>query len=185
MKKILGIIVGAAIALASCTNEEESTWDKYRDWRELNDAWLLEMQAKTNADGSPFYTVIVPEWNPGTFVLMHWFDGRDANADNLTPLYTSTVDVRYQLHLCNDTMVDCSDELTAYGQKGIFRTKISSLIPGWAIAMENMHCGDSVEIIVPYGAAYAAQTNGNIDPYSNLRFNIRLVDIPYYEKAPY
>ena len=56
---------------------------------------------------------------------------------------------------------------------------------GWAIGIPQMHCGDTVELIVPYGVGYGAQNTGTIKPYSNLRFNIRLVDIPYLEAPPY
>ena len=48
-----------------------------------------------------------------------------------------------------------------------------------------MRCGDTAQVVLPYGVAYGSQNLGDIPPYSNLRFNIRLVDIPYYEKPPY
>jgi FKBP-type peptidyl-prolyl cis-trans isomerase len=50
--------------------------------------------------------------------------------------------------------------------------------------MENMRCGDSVEVIIPYGLAYGSTGSTSIYPYSNLKFNIRLVDIPLYELKP-
>ena len=172
-------------AMQSCTTEEETTWDKYREWREFNEEWLTDLQAKKNPDGTPYYQVVVPRWNNGAFVLMHWYNDREETAGNLSPLYTSTVDVRYRLHLADGTAADSSDNVTSYGAKGIFRTDLRSVIQGWPIGLEQMHCGDTVELIVPYGVGYGAQEMGVVQPYSNLRFNIRLVDIPYYEAAPY
>ena len=190
MKKLLAIIASAggllgAMTFSSCLNDEESTWDKYREYREANDAWLLEMQARKNADGTPYYKTIVPSWNPDAFVLLHYFNDPQENADKLSPLYTSTVDVRYKLHLYDGTPVDSSDLVNRYGALGIYRTQLTSVIIGWPMALSQVHCGDSVEVIVPYGVGYGAQESGTILPYSNLRFNIRLVDIPFYELGSY
>ena len=181
MRKILAIIAVIGIVLAACTTEEETTWDKYREWREVNNAWLEEMEARTNADGTPYFEKVVPDWNPGAYVLVHYFNDRAATADKLSPIYTSTVDVRYRLHLHDGTPVDSSDLVTSTGTAGIFRTPLTSVVLGWAMALTQMHCGDTAEVVVPYGVGYGAQEVGQIKPYSNLRFNIRLVDVPFYE----
>ena len=55
------------------------------------------------------------------------------------------------------------------------------MIAGWKLAVQNMHVGDSVEVLIPYAQAYGTKSNGVIKPYTALRFNLRLVDIPYYE----
>ncbi|MCH5221893.1 MAG: FKBP-type peptidyl-prolyl cis-trans isomerase [Muribaculaceae bacterium] len=184
MRKLLIIIPLIALAFVACIKSEETTWEKYRDWRELNDAWLVEMQSRTNPDGTPYYQVIVPDWNPGAYVLLHYYNDPAETADKLSPIYTSTVDVRYQLHLYDGTPVDSSDLINQYGKLGIFRTKLTDVIIGWPMALTKMHCGDTVELIVPYDVGYGAMENSTIKPYSNLRFNIRLEDIPYYEQTP-
>lgn len=187
MRKIIPFILLAFLAAAlvsSCEKDEQSTWDKYRDWREANDAWLTAMSAKTNPDGTPYYTRIVPEWNPGSFVLIHYFNDRSETEGNLSPLYTSTVDTRYYLRLYDDTPVDSSYANTDPAP-GVFRTRLNTVIQGWSAALCNMRCGDTAEVVIPYGVAYGASDYGTIKPYSNLRFNIRLLDIPYYEASPY
>jgi FKBP-type peptidyl-prolyl cis-trans isomerase len=88
--------------------------------------------------------------------------------------------VRYNLYDCEGDTIDSSDSNTTYGA-GISRLKLSSTIEGWAIAREDMRCGDTVEVVVPYASAYGSTATSSIYPYSNLRFNIRLVDIPFYE----
>ena len=125
MKKII-IALSAILAALCCVtavscSDEKDTWEKYTEWRELNTQWLTELQTKTNPDGSPYYKTIVPSYAPGTYVLMHKFGDPEENADKLTPLYTSTVDVRYKLHLCDGTPVDSSSTLTVNGP-GIFRS---------------------------------------------------------------
>lgn len=185
MKHILAIIALAIVVLCACNNEEQSTWEKYTDWREVNNSWLEERQQLKNPDGTPYYQPIVPSWNPASYVLIHYFNDRSQTEGNLSPLYTSTIDVRYYLHLYDDTPVDSSTIVTSYGEKGIFRCRLNEMIQGWGIALPEMRCGDTAEIIVPYGVAYGAREYGNVKPYSNLRFNVRLVDIPHYESTPY
>ena len=185
MKKTTILALAAlAIASASCKDDLKTTWDEYSDWREANEAWLQEQRLRTNPDGTPYYEVIVPDWNPGAYVLIHYFNDRAETEGNLSPLYTSTIDTRYELHLYNDVAVDSSTTSTSPAP-GIFRTQLKNTVQGWAMALSNMRCGDTAQVILPYGVAYGAQNLGTILPYSNLRFNIRLVDIPYYEDPPY
>lgn len=182
MKKLLAIAAGALlISGAACTSDEESTWTQYTDWREANTAWLLQKQQLKNSDGTPYYKKVVPYWNPNTYVLAHWFNDTTETAGNLVPLYNSTVDVRYNLHLYDETPVDSSTNNTTPGP-GLYRATISNLVQGWAVIMSEMHCGDSVEVLIPYDLGYGASDYGTIKPYSALRFNIRLVDINKYEK---
>lgn len=172
------------LAISACADKEQDTWEEYADWREANNAWLEELRQKRNSDGTPYYTTIIPEWNPGAFVLIHYFNDRALTEGNLSPIYTSTVDVRYKLHLYDGTPIDSSDLVTEYGAKGIYQAQLSKQIVGWGIALPQMRCGDTAEIIVPYGVAYGAQSTGVIKPYSNLRFNVRLENIAHYETAP-
>lgn len=186
MKKII-IALSAILAALCCVtsvscSDGEDTWTKYEQWREQNNSWLAELEAKTNTDGSPYYQKIVPAYDPSKYVLMHQFGDPAENAGKLTPMYTSTVDVRYKLHLSDGTPMDSSTNLTSYGAPGIFRSALNSVVLGWAIGLcGNVHCGDSIELICPYNVAYGETGSGSILPYSALRFNIRLVDIPYYE----
>ena len=187
MKKLLIAIVlltGLGAGWTSCNNDEQTTWDKYKDWRELNNEWLEEMQSRTNPDGTPYYKVIIPSWNPATFVLIHYFNDRAETEGNLSPLYTSYTDTRYVLHDCNGAGLDSSTNLSQTGLKGVYRSQVSANVQGFAIGVMDMRCGDTAEFIVPYGLGYGSQVIGTITPYSNLQFNVRLVDIPYNETIP-
>lgn len=183
MRYIIGIIAILAVALgtSSCDNDEKTTWEEYAQWRESNEAWLKEQQALKNPDGTPYYKVIVPDWNPGSFVLIHYFNDRSETEGNLTPLYTSTVDVRYQGFTCEDERFDSSNLVNRYGKLGVARFACNGVIEGWSVALENMRVGDTAEIIVPYEAAYGATYTSSLLPYSSLRFNLRLEDIYRYE----
>lgn len=188
MKKIFAILALSALAgffLTSCNKDDNgSKWETYRIWREKNQNWLAEMQAKTNSDGTPYYQVFIPQWNPSTYILMHFENDRSETEGNLTPIFTSTVDTRYTLHLYDGTGIDSSTYNTDNGP-GIFRTQLTSVVQGWAAALTNMRCGDTVDVIIPYALGYGTNATSVIPPYSALRFGLRLVDIPRYETTPY
>jgi len=168
----------AAIPVTSCVSDNDD--DTYAEWRTANEEWLTQMEARRNADGTPYYTRVSPDWNPDAYVLIHYFNDRRETEGNLTPLYTSTVDVRYQLHTYNDVRVDSSLSNMTYGD-GVARFRINSRITGWIIAFEDIRVGDTCEVVVPYQWAYGTSVTSTMPPYSNLRFNLRLTDIPYYE----
>ncbi len=182
MKKlpfIIVLIIAGAWAFSACSSDSKTVYEMYSEWYEENETWLQEQKSLTDADGSPYYSTIVPSWNNQAYVLIHYYNDRSLTAGNLSPLYTSTVDTRYHLYYCDDTPIDSSTNITTYGQ-GIFRTKLSEVIDGWSIALLDMRCGDSAEVIIPYAQGYGVSTSSSVLPYSNLRFQIKLVDIPYY-----
>ena len=178
------VLVAVAASTVSCnTGDDEDTWKDYAEWRDINEQWIAEMEALRLPDGSPEYTRVVPVWNRNAYVLMKWFNDTMQTRDNLRPLYTSTVDVKYLGQRYDSTPFDSSYVATTYGDS-IFRTKASAVITGWAIALERMHVGDSVQVIIPYEQGYGATpvgkqgTSNFLRPYSALQFFIKLVDIP-------
>ncbi len=95
-------------------------------------------------------------------------------------MLTSTVSTKYIGRLYDNTPVDSSYNRT----DAIFTARVSSLIQGWQMALMNMHVGDTVQMVIPYELGYGSSLTGSIYPYSALRFNMRLADIPYYETRP-
>lgn len=185
MKKLLTLIASAIALSAAFTacNSDEDSYDlkDYQDWRGKNDAWVLQMQNRKNPDGTPYYQTVIPAWNPSAYILMHYFNDRAETAGNLVPLYTSTVDVCYIGRNCEGEPFDSSYNVNTYGQPGVARFGCNAVITGWTIALEQMHVGDTVEIVLPYNVAYGTSYTGSILPYSALQFNMRLVDIYKYE----
>ncbi len=167
----------AIFSLASCNlDTKNENADLYEDWFNRNQQWLAEQAELKDANGKPVYTVVKPKWNSNAYVLMRWFNDTTLNADNLRPLYTSTVDCKYYGRLYNDVPFDSSyANLTP--ADSIYRTRLTDVIPGWTIAFERMRVGDTVEVIVPFSQGYGAQESGSIPAYSNLKFNIKLVDV--------
>lgn len=77
---------------------------------------------------------------------------------------------------------------SSYNQKmngdSIYRCLPSNQVLGFAVALTNMHIGDSVQLIIPYNAGYGNNKRANMKPYTTLIYELKLVDIPAYE-TPY
>ncbi len=185
MKKLLLLIAAVGAMFWSCSSNDDESWDEMMAWRDANNAWFEELLTKKNPDGTPYYEVVTPAWNPTIKVLMHYFNDRSETEGNLSPIYTSTIDTRYKLHLYDGTAVDSSTASVVDGKAGIFRTRLDETVIGWGIALPQMRCGDTAEVVIPYTAGYGAQSTGSVKAFSNLVFNIRLENIYRYETSPY
>lgn len=162
----------AITMLDSCLGK--SVYDEYKDWRETNDEWYQRQIA------SGQYTLLTAPWDTSATTLIRWHNDTMLTKDNLKPLITSTVDVKYCLRLYNDTIVDSSYALVSPADS-IYRSVVNQNVEGWMIALTRMHVGDSCTIIVPYQQGYGStQKSELLRPYSNLVFDIKLVDIYKY-----
>ncbi|MCH5246985.1 MAG: FKBP-type peptidyl-prolyl cis-trans isomerase [Muribaculaceae bacterium] len=166
--------------LVACTTDENDPWTEYAKWRDDNNEWIKNQALIVNPDGSLYYERVVPAWNHNAYVLIHYFNDRSETAGNLSPLFTSTVAVKYIGRLYNDTVFDSSYSMP----DSIFTTTSANVISGWQIALADMHVGDTCEVLIPYEEAYFGGGSGVVLPYSCLKFNMKLVDIPYYEVKP-
>lgn len=176
----LALALMGSLALTSCLGDDEGD----SDYRKANDAWYNSQAQLLDASGKNYYMLVTAEWDPSAQVLIHWFNDQSATAANLTPLYTSTVDVKYKGVLYNGTPFDSSYARTTPADS-IFRTKLAtSVIAGWTIALTHMHIGDSCRVVVPYAQAYGSTKYTGIPAYSALQFDVKLVGIPYYEAKP-
>lgn len=176
MKKLLLIFPLIAIALAAC-NEDEDSLDNYVEWLEANNNWLNEQANLRNQDGSPYYTKLTSEWNSNAYVLIHYFNDRKLTEGNLSPLYTSTIAVKYAGRLYDNTPFDSSYKQT----DSLYVAQLSDNISGWWIALSDMRVGDSATVVIPAAQAYGTASMGSVPPFSVLQFDIKLVDIPHYQ----
>lgn len=175
MKKILFALcvafAGAAF-ITSCSNDDDDT--DYTAWSKTNEEYLQQQANLKNPDGTPIFTRYTPMYDGNAYILYRFIGDPAENAGNLQPLYTSTVTVNYQVHLCDGTKIDSAANYTnTLSDQGF--------IAGWPMAICRMHVGDSIEALLPYQQAYGASGYSNVPPFSTLRFNLRLVDIPAYE----
>lgn len=175
--KITAIAIALLTAASACSDDDnDEVLKEYATWREANDQWLEEQALRTNDDGSAFYSRIEAPYDRNSYVLLHWWNDRSLTANNLQPLYNSTVDVKYYGQLYNDVPFD-SSYVSISPTDSVSRFSVNGLIPGWTLALQKIHAGDSVEVIIPWQQAYGNSSTGKIPPYSALRFQIKLVDV--------
>ena len=170
----------AVIAAASaCKSDADEIWNEYAQTREANIAYYQEQAELLDSDGNKFYTKVVPTWDLGAEILLHYFNDRAETEGNLSPLLTSLCSVSYIGR--NSSGVAFDSSFTASSRTANFRPV--ETITGWWIALENMRVGDSVRVVLPYTLAYGSTgtTNGAIGPFETLTFDIKLVDILQYE----
>lgn len=165
------------VFMSSCSDDEKTVYEEYAQWREDNENWLNEQIARTNPDGTPFYTKYTPSYSPGGTIYYRFINDPAENAGNLRPYYTSSATVNYAVYLYDGTRVDSAANYTS-------ALNSSGLISGWSTAITQMHVGDSIEAILPYEVAYGVSGYSGIKPFSTLRFNIRLTDVPNYVTRP-
>lgn len=165
---------------ASCSLNND-TPDTSSEWKNLNDTWILDKSVETDVDGSPLYEKITAPWDPNAYVLMRWHNDRSETQTALSPISTSTVDVRYEVRTIDSVMVDNSYARITPAA-GVYRSVLNKNISGWVLGISQMHVGDTCTILIPYNQAYGSMQYQSLKPYSDLIFNVRLKDIPAFEK---
>lgn len=157
--------------------EQEKQAKKDKAWIQANENFYTDVAKTTDAEGKLFYETLVPVWNTGESVLIHYYNDRSQTEKNLRPLYNSTVAIKYHGELYNGTRFDDSysntDSLTNF--------QVNNVVGGMTIALTNMHVGDSVRVVMPADLGYGSKASKTVPAYSTLLFNIKLVDIPNYE----
>ena len=63
MKKIAYFILALILLPLTTSCFEDTNWEKYKEWRDVQDEWLNQELKKTNADGTPFYQPVVASFD--------------------------------------------------------------------------------------------------------------------------
>ncbi len=167
------------ISILSLTSCFEDNVEDYSEWKAENEKFLDEKIAST-VNGMSEFTRFIPSWEPNAFVLMKWHNDRHLTDSKLIPLDNSTVNVKYELELCNGEKIEDSYSSTQYGDS-IYQTQPCENIVGFWAGLRQMHEGDSVTMIIPWQAGYGTSSVGSIKPYSNLIYHVKLKSIVAYE----
>lgn len=128
-----------------------------QEYIEKNRAWLAAkaQEPGVNAlDGGIFYKVL-----------------KSGNKSGRTPNRGSVVTVHYTGKTINGKTFDSSRG----GVAPAFRLR--ELIPGWIIALQQMHVGDKWEVYIPAEQAYGKSNQPGIPGGSTLVFEIELIGV--------
>ena len=71
----------------------------------------------------------------------------------------------------------CEEPIDATTQLAINRGAHDQLIEGARIGLQQMVVGDEAEIIIPWYLGYGERRSGEINPYSALKFRVKLEEI--------
>lgn len=93
-------------------------------------------------------------------------------ADGRSPVRSDSVTVHYRGTLVDGTVFDSSYDR---GEPATFG--VSQVIPGWTEALQLMKPGDKWLLHIPFRLAYGGRAVGKIPPFSDLIFEVELLQI--------
>lgn len=128
-----------------------------QEYADKNKRWLTEKAQEPGIkalDGGLFYKVL-----------------KSGNGDGRSPNRSSVVTVHYTGKTINGKTFDSSRS----GVAPAFRLR--DLIPGWIIALQQMHVGDKWEVYIPADKAYGKFSQPGIPGGSTLIFEIELINV--------
>ncbi len=128
-----------------------------REYVEANRRWLAEKATEEGVKSLPkgIYYKVISEGNP----------------DGASPTPRSIVTAHYTGWTINGKKFDSSRGGTP------FACRLSDLIEGWIIAMQQMHVGDRWELYIPAEMGYGRFSQPGIPGGSTLVFDIELIAV--------
>lgn len=172
------VLIAIGVILPSCVKND---LDKYNDWYKQNQEWLVKQSQMIDPKtGKLFYDKVYAPYDDDAFIYMHFFNDRELTKNNLCPLYTSTVDIKYIGRDCEGVAFDSSFNRRVYGDS-IMRSQVNQFVAGFTLALQKMHVGDSCRVIIPYELGYGTVGNTTLRPFTTLEFDIKMVDVVKYQ----
>ena len=178
---LLSIAVANSSLFTSCS-EENTEEEEFANWQVRNDAATNDWAANSS------FKKIVTYTKDQTASLKNsdyiYVEVLETGSGKESPIYSDTCRVAYRGRLIPTNNYP---EGYVFDQnfKGDFSwgtcgatdfALTSSLRDGFATALQNMHVGDRWRVYSSYTLGYGATTSGSIPAYSNLIFDIALID---------
>ena len=166
------------LSYTACGEETESE-EEFANWQERNDAVTDQWAANSSYRKIKTYTKdpnVAGKNNDYIYVEV-----LESGSGTESPFYTDTVRVAFQGRLIpSKTYAD--GYLFTYTYLGDFDWRTigtsdgASWRDGFATALQNMHIGDRWRVRIPYDLMYGSGSDTNFPSYSNMIFEIALVD---------
>lgn len=185
------------MAAVSCS-EDDGEVEEYENWQTVNETFFNRL-----SDSVVYVMATDPEtrwtriktWSKSVevegavddYILVHKLADAPATETQF-PLYTDSVSVHYRGRLLpshsysQGYYFDSSYSLPFYPDIAvpvkflIGNGSGSSLVDGFATAMQHMRRGDHWMIYIPYKLGYGSSGSNSIPGYSTLIFEVRMVD---------
>ena len=171
------------LSYTSCS-EDDSTTDEFANWQERNDATIDQWAASGMRKIRVFTQDDTTTGKSSDYIYVQVLESGDGTE---SPLYTDTVRVAYRGRLIPTTnyadgfvfdetyLGDFSWHTAGMSTMAIGGSS-SALVSGFATALMNMHKGDRWLVHIPYQLGYNAASQGSVTAYSDLIFDIALLD---------
>ena len=170
------------LLLASCS-EEDTTEDEYANWQERNDNAVKEWAANNAYTKILTYTkeTTTPGLENKDYIYVEVLEKGNGTE---SPLYSDTCRVAYRGRLIpttsyKDGYVFDETFLGEFDWKtcGTADFCANNIVrDGFSTALQNMHIGDRWRVRFSYSLGYGANAAGTIPAYSDLIFDIALLD---------
>lgn len=193
--RLLQIMLVGLLALVTVACEEKGAEEEYSDWEVKNNAFIdsIAKVAHTNADGS---WAIYKAYTLGDSTQLYngqnnrfiYVKKLEQGTGTVSPLYSESVRVHYSGRLIpsrtftkgfNFDKSYAGDELNPLTDVPKHLT-ISSVVNGFATALQYMKVGDRWMVYIPYTLAYGTANTEKIPAYSTLIFDLKLAKIYEY-----
>ena len=185
-KKWLGY-VGVILFTLHCSlftvscSEDDSSEDEFANWEERNSAMTDQWAANSSLRKIRVFTQ--DDTSAGKNSDYIYVQVLEAGEGIESPLYTDTVRMAYRGRLIptkNYANGYVFDETYlgdfSWHTAGMATMASSTLVTGFTTALMNMHRGDRWRVYIPYQLGYNTSSSGSVTAYSNLIFDIALLD---------
>ena len=181
---LLSVILFPLVGMVSSCSEDDSTIDEFANWQERNEA-VTEQWAASGMKKIRVFTQ--DDTSTGRNCDYIYVEVLEVGDGTESPLYTDTVRMAYRGRLIPTTnyadgyvfdetyLGDFSWHTAGMATMAIGGSS-SALVSGFATAVMNMHKGDRWRVHIPYQLGYNTSSSGSVTAYSNLTFDIALLD---------
>ena len=173
----------------SCSEDSEVEGD-FDNWQKKNEVALDQWASNSSYRKILTYTLNPTTTSSYTNLDYIYVEVLESGITTESPLFTDSVLVAYrgryiptksypEGRVFDESYIDTFSWKTA----GFVRSTSAGFIEGFSTALQNMHPGDHWRVHIPYGLAYGAGGTTSILGYSNLTFDIALLD--YWHPGDY
>ena len=177
---MLGVILFPLVGMVSSCSEDDSVTDEFANWQERNEAKTDQWAASGLKKIRVFTQDNTTTGNNDDFIYVEVLESGEGTE---SPLFTDTVRVAYRGRLIPTTNYANGlvfDETYlgdfSWHTAGMSTMAVNTLVEGFSTALMNMHKGDYWRVYIPYLLGYGTTSTNSIPGYSNLVFDIALLD---------
>ena len=168
------------LSYTSCS-EDDSAADEYANWQERNETAINQYAADNSYRKIRTYTQ--DDTTAGKNSDYIYVKVLETGTGTESPLFTDTVRVAYRGRIIPTTsypdgLVFDETYLNDFSWQTANMSDFvtGEMVNGFATALMNMHKGDRWQVMIPYQLGYGTSSTNSIRGYSNLIFEIALLD---------